>query len=256
MDVLSAGASLIGAGLQYAGAEDANAQSAANAGVQRDWEQAMSNTAYTRQVADLKAAGLNPMLGYLRSSGASTPTYSPPQVQNPWAHASTSAGEAFRNYSEDRKRQQEEKNLETERRIKDPVAKVADSAGSTIEEVKAIIPSVAAAVSDAVLKVEDKTRANVASAASDPDPAVALAAHAVRGREGTPLASSQKLVQRLTTSAADSVRHDRVDAPSPSAFDKLHFKGNYDTVMAEIKRIRNPADRKAATAQYMKQITR
>lgn len=80
-EIISAGANILGGFLGQSGANDRNNQQIQAARDQMAFQERMSNTAYQRAMADMRAAGLNPILAY-QKGGASTPGGAMPNMEN------------------------------------------------------------------------------------------------------------------------------------------------------------------------------
>jgi len=140
--------SLISGGLSFLGGSRSNSQAGQSALSQMMFQKEMSDTAHRREVADLRAAGLNPILS-ARYGGSSTPagaTWTPQNVLGPAAHS------AFETYGKLTEARATERNT----KIKEPLEKAAGVVSSGIDAVQAVIPAVSAAVQSAVATALDK----------------------------------------------------------------------------------------------------
>jgi len=82
----------IAGGMQLIGTQMTNQANAKQARAQMDFQERMSGSAHQREVADLRAAGLNPILSGTGGMGASTPGGAQASMQN----VIGSAGQAMR----------------------------------------------------------------------------------------------------------------------------------------------------------------
>lgn len=131
-------AAAIGGGLGLIGGYYQDKRGQSSAREQMAFQERMSNTAYQRGMADMRKAGLNPMLAY-KMGGASTPTGAMYQPQNIGAAAVEGASKATQAKLASAQAQTQvatAAGLQIDNKIKNRTLKDLEKRGITIEDVK------------------------------------------------------------------------------------------------------------------------
>lgn len=138
--VIGAIGGLVGGALSYGGASRANQLNRKMARDQMKFQQAsnreqmafqerMSNTAYQRAVADMQAAGINPMVAFMQggasSPGGSSSSGAGATMENTLAPAVNSARESMRAAAEIRNLKEQNKNIRSQTVLNEALAKQA-----------------------------------------------------------------------------------------------------------------------------------
>jgi len=123
----------------FFGGERRNDQQAAVNSAQMAFQERMSNTSHQREVADLRAAGLNPILSGTGGMGASSPQGAAWQVLDTISPAVSSGYAGGSLAKELKKRDEEIELLKKEARIKEPYAKLGDAGSLGLDTIQTLL---------------------------------------------------------------------------------------------------------------------
>ncbi|WNK13767.1 MAG: DNA pilot protein [Microvirus sp.] len=149
------GEAAIAAGANVLGGLLRNDQARSSAHEQMEFQREMANTAHQREVTDLRAAGLNPILSATKGfSGAPSPMGARYEPSNVFEGVASSASEVARVSPEVKKLEAEIELLKQQREIKAPVESGAGLLNSGLTGIKGFADAIGSGVGEAVIKLE------------------------------------------------------------------------------------------------------